>query len=59
MLKDLKSKARRDAAKAEETCQKCFRRIPMPGKTVCGYCAEKAEEYKAASRARRKGEARP
>lgn len=49
-----KDKARREAARAEGNCQKCFRRIAMPGKTVCGYCVEKAEEYKALSRARQK-----
>lgn len=56
-MKDLKSKARRDAAKAEGSCQKCFRRIAMPGKSVCGYCAEKATEYKQLARARQKQEA--
>jgi hypothetical protein len=54
-----KDKARREAARAEGNCQKCFHRIAMPRKTVCGYCAERAEEYKALSRARRKGEAKP
>jgi len=54
MLKDPKSKARREAARVEGNCQKCFHREAMPGKTVCGYCAEQATEYKALARARQK-----
>lgn len=50
--KDLKSKARRAAAKAEGMCQKCCTRIAMPEQALCGYCSELAEAYKEVVRKR-------
>lgn len=47
-------KARRAEAKAEGMCQKCTTREAMPGVSMCGYCSEQAEEYKAARKAARK-----
>lgn len=45
-----RSKERREAARAEGLCHKCFKRIPMPNRPICGYCDEMAEEYKASRR---------
>jgi len=44
-------KLRRKEAKEEGNCQKCFTREAMPDQTLCGRCADKADEYKASRRA--------
>jgi len=43
-------KVRRAEAKAEGFCQKCFKRLAMPGpsgpQALCGWCADQRDEYR-------------
>ena len=44
-------KLRRKEAKAEGNCQKCFKREAMPDQSMCGRCADMADDYKASRKA--------